>query len=62
MQANPGTLVEEASWRDVFKADLPSSLFDVYQEEAPPGITREILELGYWLVVEPEAFRQETKR
>lgn len=59
---NPGTLAEQASWHDTFNPDLPSSTFDIYIEEAPKGIDRKILELGFWLGVEPRAYKQRVKR
>ena len=62
MQASPGTLVEESFWRDILNAELPSSLYEVYTNEAPLGIDRKVIELGYWLGVEPEAFKQRVKR
>ena len=61
MPANPGTITEQASWRDILNPDLVPSAFDLYASDAPAGIDRKLLELGFWLGVEPGAYKQRKK-
>lgn len=61
MQASPGTLTEQASWRDILNILRPST-FSEYVEDAPPGVPRKVLELGFWLGIEPGAYKQQVRR